>query len=160
MKTLAIVPSSASYAATPSSPVISTQLDGGLPRLRADQVGAVAQVRCQWQLNPLTFQYMQAFYRVIGYGAQAFLINLIIDTPSLQQYTATIEPASWVTSSIEGATYFVGATLNVLPKAQDAAFDEALVDLYGAIGDQIDPDFSELAHLVNVVLPESIPGDD
>jgi len=151
MQTLGIVPSSTSYAVTPSSPVISTVLAGGLPRLRADAIGSIAQVRCTWQLSPLMFQYMQAFYRVIGYGVQPFQINLIIDQPSLQLYTATIEPGSWVISSLEGATYSIGATLNVLPLAQNAAFDAALVAIYG--GDQTDPDFTELAELVNVTLP-------
>jgi hypothetical protein len=132
---------------------VSNILDGGLPRLRKDNVGKVAPIIVQWTLNPIEYSYMQAFYRLIEYGAQPFSATLLMDGAQLDTYTVSIEPGSWRLASTEGLSYVVAATLNVLPLAVDPTYDQSLVDTFNTYGADAPESLALLADLSTHLLP-------
>ena len=112
-----VPPERSGYAATPGASVVTNQLDGGLGRYRADQAGASAQITVQWSVGRNDYAYLMAFKR--QYEFQAFLIDLILDSPDALEYTAFIVPSTWNLNSQSGVTYIVQATLEVAPLPAD-----------------------------------------
>jgi len=150
----AIAPERAAYTAQASAPVLSTQLDGGLPRLRATALGVSSPVSCQWSTDPSGYNYLMAFYRLTM--AAPFQIQLLLDTADLQLYTVTIEPKTFRLISQAGLTYTVGATLNVAPLPQDPTNDAAIVSAYGTYGQSTGDFFDLLSTFVNTNIPAAI----
>lgn len=125
---LGFPPDQTSYAATPGPSGVSTQLDGGASRFRADKLGAAILLPVQWTCTPKAYNYLWAFYRTsINYGADPFSIDLIIDSNVPQTYVAHFMPGTFGLASTQGLTYVVGATLEVFPNAAYASGDAALI---------------------------------
>lgn len=137
--TLGIPPDANGYRAIPGNSVVAIQLDGGGPRMRADQLGIVSTVDVQWTLDPDAYNYMLAFFRS-GAGANGvpgclpFLCplvgidNALSDTPQL--YTCWFVPQTFGLKSQSGLTYIVGAQLWVVPNLPDPADDLQLLAEY------------------------------
>lgn len=107
---------------------ISVQLDGGASRFRADQLGAAFQVPVQWTVSKHNYEFLLAFYRTaIDYGTLPFTIDLLLDSGSMQTYTAHFVPSTFKLTSQSGFTWVVAATLEVLPDASYASGDAALI---------------------------------
>jgi hypothetical protein len=116
------------YTGVFGSPVISTQLDGGAPRIRQDKLGSVHIIDVAWFVGPDDYKYLMAFYRTgTSQGALPFTIDLVIDDSVPQEYTATFVPQSFKLESVEGLTFTVRAQLAVLPTTADAAADQLII---------------------------------
>jgi hypothetical protein len=121
-------PDQDTYAYTPNASFISTQLDGGASRFRADQLGAAIVFTIQWTLSAFNYAYLMAFYRTaINYGSLPFLIDLILDDGTMRQYTVHMLPATFNMVSQAGQSYVMGCTLEVLPNTAYAANDAAII---------------------------------
>jgi hypothetical protein len=151
---ITLLPDSSGYSGANSSPVVSTKLDGGAPRIRATQLGAVSQVNVQWTTDSPNFEYLQALYRANGYGAKRILAKLILDTSQPQFYVVTVEPGSWRLISQQGQTYVLGATLNVVPNPPNPAYDQSIVDMF-ALGNPLNL-LSALGTFVNTTLSSNL----
>lgn len=107
---------------------ISTRLDGGASRFRADQLGAAFSLAVQWTCNKKNFEYLSAFYRTaVNYGALPFTLSLLLDAGIMQAYTAHFLPGTFSLDQQFGNTYVVSAKLEVLPDASYTAGDAALI---------------------------------
>lgn len=125
---LLLPPDQTGYTAAFGRTGVSTKLDGGASRFRADQLGAAFTLVVQWTCNKKNYEYITAFYRTtINYGALPFQIDLLLDSGSMQRYTAHFLPETFGLMQQAGATYIVGAQIEVLPDASYAAGDAALV---------------------------------
>ena len=156
MLTLAVSPERAGYSAIPTAPVLSTKLDGGLPRLRKTHIGVSSPVTAQWSCDPAAYNYLMAFYRLTDYGSQPFQVSMLLDTADLQVYTVTIEPNTFRLISQAGLTYTIGATLNAAPIPQNTAADAALVAAYESYGTSSSAIFTLLDTLVNQTIPNAL----
>lgn len=156
MLTLAVSPERAGYSAIPTAPVLSTKLDGGLPRLRTTHIGVSSPVTVQWSCDPVAYNYLLAFYRLTGYGSQPFQVLMLLDTADLQMYTVTIEPNTFRLISQAGLTYTMGATLNAAPIPQNATADAALVAAYESYGTSSSAIFTLLDTLINQTIPNAL----
>jgi hypothetical protein len=117
MYTLNMPPDNNGYKALPGNGVVANQLDGGGPRVRADQLGIVSTVNVQWTLDPLGFDTINAFFRTgSARASQPFQITLVgIDSSTPALYTVWFVPGTFGLLSNVGLTYVVGAQLWVAP---------------------------------------------
>lgn len=118
MYTLGLLPDQSGFNVQAGDTNIAVKLDGGAPRVRADQQGAVSTVNCKWTLTAAQFDYMMAFYRTgTNNGASPFQISLCgIDASEYATYTAQFVPGTFKpVSQQEGLTYVVEAQLWVAP---------------------------------------------
>lgn len=132
MTKFAIPPTIAGYSVKPGQEVVSTELDGGRPRLRKDILNASQRVTCSWTLTAEQYDYAMAFYEgVLNGGALPFTIDLIINNAAKATYTANFVPNTFQLSSKTGANVLVvTAELDVEPIPRNVSADEALVAAY------------------------------
>jgi hypothetical protein len=116
-----VPPERSGYAINFGSGTVTNQLDGGLGRYRADQLGASSRVNVQWSVGINDYNYLQALFRQFKSGA--FLIDLILDHATADEYTVFIVPDSWQLNSNIGITFIVQATLEVQPLPVDTIGD-------------------------------------
>lgn len=128
---LALSPDQANYTSAPNSAnpgVVSTQLDGGASRFRADQLGTSLVYTIQWTCNKKNYNYLMAFWRTaVNFGADPFTIDLILDSGDLQTYEAHFVPGTFGLTGQSGETYIVAASIEVLPEASYASGDAAIL---------------------------------
>lgn len=157
MMKLALSPEASTYSAKPGAETISVALEGGSSRFRRDILGAAAEINCEWRLNEIEHQYFMAFYRsATRHGSLPFAIDLMLDSPWLQEYIAHFVPGSLELAGVAGEARIMRAVLEVLPLAEDEALDGAIVAIYGIYGDQMNDFFADLAELVNVTMPGAL----
>lgn len=109
-------PDRSSYAFKYNSGIVSTELDGGMSKVRLDVVGNTSIVNCSWVLKNDEFEYFMIFYHVIAkQGAAEFKLDLILNKPELQETTCRFVPDSLEVSEPSGLSYFVSAQLEVKP---------------------------------------------
>lgn len=127
---LVLRPEQSSYAVTPGSSIVETQLDGGKSRRRTDIVNSASVVDVSWFLNQSQYQYIQSFFnRATAKGATPFLIDLILSQPSLEEFEATFVADSFVLDGVQGLSFEVSAQLEVVP-IRDDEFDEIFLILF------------------------------
>jgi hypothetical protein len=116
------------YSVTPGKQNVVIQLDGGAPRVRADQLGANATVTINWILGQADYDYLLAFYRSqLSSGSLPFLIDLLFESSQPVEYTAQfINDGGPQLKSQSGLTYYVTATLSVAPSG-DYSGDASLI---------------------------------
>lgn len=125
---LTLPPDQQGYSFAAGSTNISTELDGGAARYRTDKLGAAMKFPVQWTLSKKNYNFLMAFYRTqLNYGVLPFTIDLILDSGDLQTYTCHFVPDTFGLTSQVGATYVIGATLEVIPDPTYAAGDAAII---------------------------------
>lgn len=148
MRKLALVPSQAGYSAAAPDDSVYVKLDGGLGKIRLDQVGGSATVSVTWVLDDAQYQYFTAFWRVAGNGTSRFLIDLILGEPLLREHVALFVPGTLSLEGTTGHSYRVRAELEVEPAEYDAALDEWILESYED-GGAMSALLARLAVLVN-----------
>ncbi|RZA01768.1 MAG: hypothetical protein EOO68_10145 [Moraxellaceae bacterium] len=78
MNRLDLCPLQSSYSAEFGDGVLSQDLAKGMPRTRADFIGAVHMVNASFMLAPDDYNYIMAFYRVYQRNPQPFLVGLYL----------------------------------------------------------------------------------
>lgn len=129
MMKLAITPDQENYTASDAEDVISTKVGGGPPRMRMDLLNSETKIEVQWTLNPAEYQYIRAFYNYIHKGADSFLMDLLLESPTLAEYVVRIIPGTWKLTSVKGTTFKVKCTLSVAPNTDGIDY-VALVENY------------------------------
>lgn len=130
MEKLRLRPEQSTYVYTNGDEIISTQLEGGASRFRRDVVGAAATVRCTWTLDLNGYQYLRAFYNLAtDKGALPFLIDLLIDQPTLEEYEARILPGTVEMSRPLGYSRQQSMTLEVIP-VHNPEVDRLIIDAF------------------------------
>jgi len=130
MAKLLLLPESSGYVYSLANEVVAVELEGGLTRSRRDVVGASSFVECQWTLNREDYQYFRAFYNFeTDRGASPFTIDLLLDQPYLQEFTAKFVADSLRLSEHQGLMYRLSARLEVVP-IYDSDFDEMILLFY------------------------------
>jgi hypothetical protein len=133
-----IPPDANGYRAKDGVTAVATQLDGGDPRVRGDQLGAAKTVDVQWTTSPAGFDYLEAFYRTAAGangvpGCLPFQVNLVgIDGSESQLYTCRFVPGTFGLISQSGLAYVVGAQLWVKPLPPTTDADNTLMAAYVA----------------------------
>lgn len=125
MLKLLLVPDQTNYSASSSVDVVMSKVDGGQPRYRRDVLDAPITVELQFTMDPQEYQYLRAFYNYINKGADAFLMDLLIETPALREYAVNIKPGSWKLASVKGHSFVVKFTVEAHPN--DAGLDYAQI---------------------------------
>ena len=132
MYTLGIPVDRQGYTVDEGDTNVAIQLDGGGPRIRADQQGAVKTAHCQWTVDSDDYDYLEAFYRTAtDCGASPFNISLVgIDSQTPGTYVAWFVPKTKRLVSQSGLTYVVAADLWVVPNPVDPNADLQLIGEY------------------------------
>ena len=129
MDTLGLLPDQSGYNVLDGNSAVAIVLDGGLPRVRADQLGTVSTVSCQWTVSVAQYDYFMAFWRTsTNYGTKPFLIELCgVDSAEFQTYTAWFVPGTFKPSDRNlGITFVISAQLWVVP-INNTTGDAALI---------------------------------
>jgi hypothetical protein len=163
LNALVLIPATANYAAQQDAATISTQVKGGLPRVRLDVVGGASTVNVAWQCDYNDFNYLQAFYRSqdkgMFYGSNVFTCQLIVDNSDLVAYTCKLVPGTWkAPATQQGMTYTVTAQFYVTPLAVNAVADDSLIDTFTTYGssDLASSVYNELSQFSNYDLPANL----
>ncbi len=131
MKTLQLIPGSASYAATDEPEIIHNPLDGGRGRFRRDWIKVSRTVNVQFSMDPLKFEYLCCFYRyAMRNASQPFEAQLVIDESALTVHECHFVPDTFKLVQQEGLLYVVAAQFEITPLDYDAGDDETAIDAY------------------------------
>lgn len=126
--TLLLPPDQSNYQATPNPTALSTQLDGGASRFRADKLGAAITLTVQWTMNRKNYEYLTAFYRTaINFGADPFILGLFIDSGGIQNYTCHFLPGTFQLYSQAGQTWIVQAIIEAASDPSYATGDATII---------------------------------
>ncbi len=136
--------------------ILSVQVQNGPSWRRRDFFGAPAMVSVQFVLTALQYAYLMAFWRLtLVNGTLPFLIDLIIDSPTMTEHQARITKGSFRLTGRRGDAHFVSCNLEVKPNAADTDYDDTLLWLYQEYGDQLPFLLEDFAYIANVLLPAS-----
>lgn len=154
-----IPPDNSSYAVSDGKEVVSTKLDGGASRYRRDILGATSTVDVVWILGPDEYKYLRSFYRALCVtGSRPFLIDLILDEPTLTEHKAYFIPASVRLTGQKGLTYWVSAQLEVYPAEMDMQAEADFAAIYGEFGKNWQNDFPIFENSLDLLTNIEIPG--
>lgn len=156
-----IPPDNSAYSVTDGQEVIATQLDGGAARYRRDILGATSKVNVVWTLGTEEYKYLRSFYRALCVsGSRPFLIDLILDEPTLTEHKVYFVPGSMQLTGQKGLTYFVACQLEVYPAEMDMEAEADFAAIYSYFGPNWKNTFpafeNELDVLVNIELPNDL----
>lgn len=115
MYKLLLKPDQNGYQIKEAKDVVSTELAGGKARYRRDLLNASVEVEVVFTCDPDEYAYLRAFYNTVNKGADAFNIDLLLDTPELRTYVAHFKPGTWKLSNVKGHSFQVKVTLEVIP---------------------------------------------
>lgn len=143
--------------------VMATALDGGASRYRADILKASSRVSVKWTVNAVGFQYLRAFFNsVVSRGSLPFLIDLTLDLPEFTEHTAHFIPGTFKTSRLAvGRAFVCTAQLEVTRIDDDDDLNSSFVLLANTFGlddGLIEAGLLSLEHLVDVLMPDAMPG--
>lgn len=156
----AIPPDNSSYTVADGKEVVSTQLDGGAARYRRDILGATSTVGVVWIVGPDEYKYIRSFYRALTLkGATPFLIDLILDEPTLTEHKVYFIPGSMQLTGQKGLTYWVSAQFEVYPAEIDYEAEKAFAALYSDLGANWQSLFPPIENDLNQVVNIELPGD-
>ena len=127
---LTIPPDQQGYGLQLGSGVVSAFYDGGASRYRAGLRSDVAKIDVAWTVGPSGYAVLRAFHRNIARFGAPFLVDLILDTPGLTEYTAHFLPGTFGLKSLEGSRHVVGAQLEVEPTPPPDGYAALMVDAY------------------------------
>lgn len=140
---LVLSPDQDGYNVRPGENAIMTEVGGGKPRMRLDQMNTASDVDVQWKCDPGEFQYLMAFYNTqLKRGSLPFEIDLLLGQPYVVTHEAIFVPGS-LQCEPEGVAMTVQATLKVVPII-DTGVDEVTLALAG-----VDGWFTQFEQLVN-----------
>jgi hypothetical protein len=109
---LPFIPEQSGYSVSHPDQVVSVELDGGAPRLRADKLFASGSASVTWFLDRAELATFLAFIRQdCARGALPFLIDIITESHLLLRHRVTLTPGSLRTVQVNGLTYKVSAEL-------------------------------------------------
>jgi hypothetical protein len=124
---LSFVPEQASYGVAHPDQVISVELDGGSPRLRADRLNAAGAVSASWLLERAEYtEFLYFFRKTLERGSLPFRVDMILDLHLLTRYRCTLVPGSLRTTMVAGLTYRVTAELRVEQLVMETNFMDFL----------------------------------
>ena len=125
---LLLPPDQSSYAVQDGHQTVSTELDGGAGRYRADMQNASFKLNVQWTCDLTNFNYLKAFYRTaVAFGSLPFNIDLMVDSGGMQTYTAYFIPDTFQLQQQQGFTWVVVAQLEVLFNPAYMSGDAAII---------------------------------
>ncbi len=139
------LPEQSGYTYNNQQNILSVKLDGGLSKTRVDLVDGPAIVEVEWIFDLGEYQWFRAFFnQAINYGTNPFLIDLVLDQPYHQEFTAKFVADSISTTDVAGLSLHVSAQLEVLP------IDNSEIDTFVLLYDGEYGVFKSLEELVNV----------
>lgn len=126
----------AGYSVAEPASVVAAQTKGGFGRNRADLDDATLTVTVGWRLPEADYDALMLFYKLgTNYGANPFLIDLVIDNGIPTTSTAYFGAQGPQLTQVTGLNYFVTATLEVVANIIDPVFDTAIVTVFNACSD-------------------------
>lgn len=135
MTTLTLPVSQKGYQVVDPKVVLTAATKGGGPRRRLDMLDASVRVMATWELNALKYAQLRTFYRTTTKrGALAFQLYLVLDDATPTLHDCHFVTGTFKLASISGGTYTVTAELEVIPAADDATADNALIASYSGTG--------------------------
>lgn len=109
---LTFTPEQSGYGVSDPVQVISTELDGGAPRIRADRIRASGIISVSWMLDRGEYDLFKNFIiQNTLRGALPFLLDLVTDSYQLARHRCTIVPGTLRTTQVMGFMYRVSADL-------------------------------------------------
>jgi len=149
MTKLTLSPIQSGYTAEYGAGALRIELEGGPGYTRANFEGNSDRVTVQWACWEVGAQYLLAFWRSIMDLGQVFEIDLSLDDVEVSEYSATLVPGTFRLSSKDAGLFVFRAELEVTAVAANDDYDDALVSLYGAVGDDLPTILNLLAVLMN-----------
>lgn len=119
---LTLPPVSSGYAFTDVAQAVMTELEGGLSRVRRDQLGVSNIVNVQWQCKPADYLYLRNFYNSwVTQPQESFTMDLLIDTAAMVEYNCKFVPGSMRLTSVQGHRAIVTAQIETIPPTEPPA---------------------------------------
>jgi hypothetical protein len=128
-----IRPNKSGYSHQQASEALTADVEGGMPRVRRDVVGAVFLVNVSWVFDAEQYDYACAFKRTAtDHQSLPFDIELILDSAAVAVYEAKFVPGSWQLTGQSGLAYMVSAQLWVTApiNPDEATDDQTIIDAY------------------------------
>lgn len=153
MNRLDLCPLQSSYSASFGDGILTQDLGKGMPRTRADFIGAVNTASVSFLLPPEDYQYLLAFYRSYQRNPQPFLVGLQLDLPTVEDYICKFATMPRL-GNIEGNYSTVSCDFVVKPKVANNEFDDAIIAIRN--GGTNARTLNLLEELVNEDLPDAL----
>lgn len=142
------------FRASDGDAVMRSNVGQGPSRSRRDFVGASGQGSITLQCDESEYDYWRAFYNTtIAEGALPFLLDLVFDDSTLRTYEVKMTgPPS---EGVKGLLQTVAFSVEIKKPQRDAAYDAALVLLWGEYGDGT----AALLAALDLLANDALPGD-
>jgi hypothetical protein len=149
MEHLKFIPDVRGYSATFGTGLVSTDVDGGDPRLRADQLVEPTQFSVSWVFTLQQYEEFSLFFHTsILKGSSPFTVNLISIFGDVELHNAQFIPGSVKLTDATGLRRIVQASI-LATVDTDYSNMYVIADSIGSL-DGIDTWLASLAELVNV----------
>jgi hypothetical protein len=147
-------PSQSGYTVEIRSAAIERELRGGLSRSRRDISRPSYLASVSYTVSAAEAEGFEALYDRLALTGEAFLADLLIEEFALTTYQCLMVPGSFQLQHRTGGSARVGFRVDAIPSAAfTTASDEALLDIFGAYGEDAADFLAALARLVNEDLP-------
>lgn len=146
------------YGVQPLSSHHQAETRGGFSRSRADSIGAHAVADVAWEMGPEAYEDFLDFVNdTIENASLPFLVDLVYDYHGPQEYTVKLIPDTLRFDSVDGLSYKLSASLELVP-GPDAVFDATILQLSEFYGGplQYEESLGMLERLANFVMPNTI----
>lgn len=113
---LQLTPDEANYAAEPGTELLRVQHEGLAGKHRRSVLNSARRVSVLWYCDAAEYALLQRAYLAwVAAGGQAFVMELLLQSPDLIAHTCSFIPGSFRMASVQEQTYTVQAELEVLP---------------------------------------------
>lgn len=117
---LELAPDEANYSAEPGTEVARVQHDGPAGVYRRSVLNSARRVTLLWYCTAEEYALLQQAYLAwVFAGGQAFVMELLLQSPDLVAHTCSFIPGSFRMTAVQEETYTVQAELEVLPTPYD-----------------------------------------
>lgn len=128
---------SKNYSTSRGGNVMSSAVDGGLPRFGLYKTLESPIFSLKFSLNNLQYQVLLSFYdAVINHGTNSF--NMQLDSGNgIETHQCNIVPNTWAVSRPVDGTWYLACSVIAETTSSQLSNDTSLFDLYAVYGDSL-----------------------
>jgi hypothetical protein len=128
---LLLTPERSGYTYTEGEVALTVKLAGGASKTRLDLLNATTNINVKWNCSLGGYNYLKAFYRTATkFGSLPFLIDLLYDSGTVEEYTAKFVSGTLRLTSQSGLLYVMEAVLEVSSNNPSADDDQTIIDAW------------------------------
>lgn len=116
LRKLKLLPDSNGYRVTTDNEILATSFNAPKPRMRLAPLGGEMEAELTYSATAEEYDYLRAFYILIGRGTDPFFIDLVQPDAALRLHIARMKSNTWKLTKVDGGLYVVRFTVVAVPE--------------------------------------------